>query len=136
LNPVLHVVATLVLAPYVALAIVFLAFGHATSRGSLFGFLDTLLQHALWIFPWGIIGFAVAILGIAALGVIKSTRAFAAALLCALAVASPVILVVVSGSRLDVDAIVFLVPCVAVALFGAWRVREEHRIGHGLDPGT
>ena len=125
--PALHVLATLVLAPYVALAIVFLVFGHATSRGSLPGFFDTLLQHALWIIPWGIIGFGIAILALASLGVVRETRTFAAALLCALAVVSPVILVAVSGSRLDADAFIFLAPCVAVAIFGGWRVREERR---------
>ena len=51
--PALHVLATLLLAPYVALAILLLAFGHATSRGSLWGFLDAVLNHALWIIPWG-----------------------------------------------------------------------------------
>jgi hypothetical protein len=125
--PVLHVLATLLLAPYLALAILLLAFGHATSRGSLWGFLDAVLNHALWIIPWGVIGFAVAVVLVAGLGIGRRTRLLAAALLCALAVVSPVILVAVSGSRLDADAIVFLAPCIAVAIFGGWRVREERR---------
>jgi hypothetical protein len=124
---VLHVLATLLLAPYVALAIILLAFGHATSRGSLWGFIDALANHALWIIPWGIIGFVVGIVVVAGLGVARRTRVLAAALLCALAVASPIILVAVSGSRLDADAIVFLLPCIAVAIFGGWRVNEERR---------
>jgi len=126
--PALHVLAALLLAPYLALAIVFLVFGHATSRGSFLGFLDTLLQHAAWIIPWGILGFGVAMIALATLGIVRETRAFAAALLCALAIASPVILVAVSGSRMDADVIFFLLPCVAVAIFGAWRVKEERRI--------
>ena len=129
--PFLHVLATLLLAPYVALAILLLAFGYATSQGSLWGFIDALARQALWILPWGIIGFGIAVLALAGLGIARGTRTLAAALLCALAVASPIILVAVSGSRLDADAIVFLMPCVAVAIFGGWRVREERRIQHG-----
>ena len=127
--PALHVLATLLVAPYVALAILFLVIGHVTSRGSLWGFIDALLNHALWIVPWGIIGFAVGVIGISALGIIRETRAFAAALLCALAVAAPAVLVAISGSRLDADAILFLAPCAAVAIFGGWRLREELRHG-------
>jgi hypothetical protein len=129
--PVLHVFATLLLAPYVALAILLLAFGHAVSRGSFWAFIDAVANHTLWIIPWGIIGFGVAILGIAGLGIARRTRVFASALLCALAVVSPIALVAVSGSRLDADAIVFLAPCAAVAIFGGWRVREERRARHG-----
>jgi hypothetical protein len=128
---VLHVLGTLLVAPYVALAIILLAFGHATSRGSLWGFIDALANHVAWMIPWGILGFGVGIIVVAGLGMARRTRAFAAALLCALAVASPVILVVVSGSRLDEDAIVFLAPCVAVAIFAGWRVRQEHGARHG-----
>ena len=129
--PVLHVLATLLLAPYLALAILLLAFGHATSRGSLWGFLDALLNHVLWIIPWGVIGLAVAVVVIAGLGIARRTRLFAAALLCALAAVSPIILVAVSGSRLDAEAIIFLAPCIAVAAFGGWRVREERRARPG-----
>ena len=131
MRAVLHVVATLLLAPYVALAIVLAVFGHATSRGSLWGFIDTLANHVNWIIPWGILGFGVAIVVIAGLGIARRTRAFAAALLCALAVASPVVIVAVSGSRLDAEAILFLAPCIVVAIFGGWRVREEYRARHG-----
>jgi hypothetical protein len=129
--PILHVLATLLIAPYVALAIVLLAFGHATSQGSLWGFIDTLFLHVMWILPWGMLGFGAGILVLAGLGIKHSTRTLAAALLCALAIASPVILVVVSGSRLDEGAIIFLMPCIAAAIFGAWRVSEERRIQHG-----
>jgi hypothetical protein len=129
--PFLHVLATLVVAPYVALAILLLAFGHATSQGSLWGFIDTLARHVHWMIPWGIIGFAIGVLVLAGLGVARSHRVLASALLCALAVASPLILVAVSGSRLDFDAVFFLAPCIAVAIFGGWRVREERRLQHG-----
>ena len=132
--PALHVLATLLLAPYVALAILLLAFGHATSRGSLWGFLDAVLNHALWIIPWGVIGFVVAVLAIAGLGIARRTRVFASALLCALAVVSPIVLVAVTGSRLDAERIIFLAPCIAVAIFGGWRVRAERRVRHGGQP--
>ena len=129
--PILHVLATLLIAPYAALAIVLLVFGHATAQRSLWGFIDTLFLHAAWIIPWGILGFGTGILVLAGLGIKRSTRTLASALLCALAIASPVILVVVSGSRLDEGAIVFLMPCIVVAMFSTWRVREERRIQHG-----
>jgi len=128
--PILHVLATLLIAPYVALAIILLAFGHATAQGSLWGFIDTLARHVAWILPWGILGFAAGILVLSGLGIRRRTRTLASALLCAFAIASPVILVVVSGSRLDAGAILFLMPCIAAAAFGAWRVREERRIQH------
>jgi hypothetical protein len=128
--PILHVLATLLIAPYVALAIILLAFGPRDGPGFAVGLhrhtgpprgVDPPMGHHRLCSrdPRPLRARHQA-----------AHRTLASALLCALAIASPVILVVVSGSRLDAGAILFLMPCIAAAAFGAWRVREERRLQH------
>jgi hypothetical protein len=52
----MHLLCTLVLLPYLALAAWFLILGDAIAGGSLASFLATLLSHALWLMPWGLLG--------------------------------------------------------------------------------
>ena len=94
----LHVLATLVVVPYVILAIGFLLLGHAIASGSLLSFFDRLLNHFLWIVPWGLIGFACAMMLVAIIGVIPGFRRIGALCLFALAGASLAIILNV-GSR-------------------------------------
>jgi len=120
MRAVFHLVGVVVLLPYLALASAFLILGHAIASGSLLGILDRLLNHALWIVPWGIIGAAVVIVAVALLGVIPGTRLIGAACLGALAAASLVVILVIGSSPIDVGQALFLVPCAAVLVFAAW----------------
>ena len=58
----MHLLCTLVLLPYLALAAWFLIIGDVAAAGSLASVLMTLLSHALWLMPWGLLGIAAGIL--------------------------------------------------------------------------
>ena len=121
----LHVVATLALVPYLVLAAAFLILGHTIGAGSPWNMLDTLLAHALWIVPWGAIGFAVVILTIAVLGTRASTRRLGAFLVALLAAGALVVLVALGSGPLDAGQVLFLVPCLAALACAAWLVHAE-----------
>ena len=81
MRSVLHVLATITLAPYFLLAAGFVLLGQAISSGSLWSFLDTLLMQATWLIPWGMIGLAASFLILAALGLHSRSRWIAGVLL-------------------------------------------------------
>lgn len=117
----LHLLATLVLVPYVLLASAFALFSRAIARGTPLGFLDAILTYALWLIPWGALAFIAGTVALAVCGMIERTRRAAGAVLCVLAVASAVAIPTLASSPPDADTVLFLGPCVAVAIFGAWR---------------
>jgi hypothetical protein len=116
----LHVVATLALVPYLLLAAAFLLLGHTIAAGSLWSALDRLLAHALWIVPWGALGFAVIVLTVAIVGAYPPTRRLGGALLAALAAGALVVLVTLNSGPLEAGQVVFLVPCALALAYGAW----------------
>ena len=117
----LHVLATVVLLPYVALAAAFLLLGNVIAGGSLLSMLGRLLAHATWIIPWGIIGAACAIVAIALLGIIPGYHRLGGLVLGVLAVSSLLAIVFMTGRpAMDASQLLFLSPCVAVLGFGAW----------------
>ena len=122
---ILHVLATLVVIPYAVLAGGFLALGHAIGEGSILGFFSRLLDQALWLMPWGIIGFGVGFLVLAALGLIGRLRWVAGLLLSMVALFSLLVIVGKSTSPVTVDEAVFLLPCIASFIFGGWTFAAE-----------
>lgn len=114
-----HLLATVTVTPYVVLALAFVLFGRAVASGSWLGFFDTLITQASWVIPWGAIVFA---LLTCALGVVgfTSMRWLGGIVLCVLADISLAVLLVMPDSAIDADALVVLLPCAAVALFGGW----------------
>ena len=116
----LHVLATLVTVPYLLLAAAFGIGGHAICAGSLWGALDTLLAHFLWIVPWGAIGFAVLLIAVAVLGAYLPTRRLGGLLLALLAGVALVVIVVLGSGPLEGGQLLFLVPCALALAYGAW----------------
>ena len=116
----LHVLATLVAVPYLLLASAFLILGQAIGAGSMWDVLDLLLAHALWIIPWGAIGFVVVIATVAVLGAYAPTRTLGGILLAVLAAGALVVLVTLNSGPLEAGQVVFLVPCVASLACGLW----------------
>ena len=116
----LHVLATLVTVPYLLLAAAFGIGGHAIGAGSLWGALDTLLAHFLWIVPWGAIGFAVLLIAVAVLGAYLPTRRLGGLLLALLAGVALVVIVVLGSGPLEGRQLLFLVPCALALAYGAW----------------
>ena len=122
----LHVVATVVLIPYLVLAAGFLILGHAISRGSWLAFFDTLIMHAAWLVPWGILASGAAMTIIAILGLTR-LRGLGALCLGVLAADSLAVILIVDRSRIDAGALLFLLPCGLVLLFGLWAGWAERR---------
>lgn len=121
----LHVVATLAVIPYLLLAAAFLVGGHAIAAGSLWDALDTLLAHALWIVPWGAIGFVVVMITVAVVGAYPPTRRLGGLMLAGLAAGALVVLVTLGSGPLDAGQLAFLVPCALALAWGAWLARNE-----------
>lgn len=124
---ILHLIATLVLLPYVALAGAFVLLGSAIAGGSLGAMLRILLAEALWLFPWGFLGCAAAIVVLIALGVGERLRWLGAACLFGLAAASLVVILALPADLPDVGQVVFLLPCAAVLAFSGWLAASEWR---------
>jgi len=116
----LHVLATIVVLPYLVLACGFLILGHAISSGSLLSFFGTLLAHAVWIIPWGLIGFACAMVLVAALGIMPRFRWIGALCLCLFAAAALAVIIFITPSRVGWSELLFLLPCMFVLMFSAW----------------
>ena len=116
----LHVLGTLVLIPYLLLAIAFVLLGQAIASGSLFSIFGTLLSQALWILPWGILGFVGGICIVLALGLSARFRWLGGLCLCVLAAGCLAVLVLGSSSRIGFGELVFLLPCAMVLVYGMW----------------
>jgi hypothetical protein len=90
---------------------------------------ERLLLQATWLVPWGIIGFAILVLALAALGLHARSRWIAGFILCLVACVSVAIIGLMSTSAMSVGELLFLLPCVVVAIFGAWLAVVERRGG-------
>ncbi len=123
----LHVLGTIVLVPYVALAIGFALLGQAISGASLGDFLGTLLAQFLWLVPWGFIGLTLAIVLLALLGLSTRLRWLGGLCQCLIAASSIATLIVVTTSPIGVPELLFLLPCLVVLVFGAWLAVVEWR---------
>jgi hypothetical protein len=129
---VLHVLATAVLVPYLVLAAGFVLLGHTIAGGSLLAFFDRLLMHFTWLVPWGIIGFGVVLFALATLGLFARFRVMAGLVLCLTASTSTIIILVLTSATVGLGEVLFLLPCLAVATFGAWlAVSERHGRARG-----
>ena len=124
MRAVLHVLATIALLPYLILASGFLILGHALSGGSLLSFFGTLLAHAVWIIPWGLIGFACAIILVAVLGIVPRFRRLGAVCLSLLAAASLAAIIFMTSSHVGWPELLFLLPCILVLIFGGWSITQ------------
>jgi hypothetical protein len=124
----LHLLCTITLLPYLLLAAWFLILGDAIAGGSLASFLATLLSHALWLMPWGLLGIAAGIIGLATLGMIESLRWLGG--LCLFALAGACLFIVIAGnpSAIGPGELLFLLPCFAILIFGGWLAVAELRV--------
>ena len=117
-----HILATLVVAPYVALAVGFLLLGHAISRGTAGGtggFLLALLDIFIWMVPWGVLVLVTSLLLVGAMYFSRGTRVAASAALVGISFATLAVLVAVPTGWPDAGQIVFMLPCAAAGVVGA-----------------
>lgn len=117
---VLHLAATIVLLPYIALAGWFLILGEVIASGSLWAIFDTLVERVAWLIPWGLLGIVAGIVLVAALGFIMTLRWLGGLCLFMLAACCLLIVLTRSASTIGVGEALFLLPCVAVLVVGGW----------------
>lgn len=122
-----HVLATIVAVPYVLLATGFLLLGQLINSGSIVAFFDTLITQFAWVMPWGILGFALALLLLATLGLFPQTR-WLAGLLLGLLAGSSLLVIVFFDRALDAGKFLFLLPGLLVVFFAAWLAFSEWRL--------
>ena len=121
----LHVLATLALLPYVLLATAFVLLEQAIGDGTLSALLATLLAQVLWLVPWGLLGFLIGTALLAALGLHPASRWVGGLVLCVLALAAIAVVTVKPTAPVEVEDLIFLLPCLLVAVYGAWTVIAE-----------
>jgi len=130
----LHLLCSIVLLPYLLLAAWFLILGDAIASGSLLSFFGTLLAHAVWLMPWGILGFGCGFLILCVIGVSDRLRWLGAA--CLFVLAGGCLLVI---GQIDAvtsfGQILFLLPCLGVLGCGAWLLAAELRSRQPLPAG-
>ena len=125
MRAVLHVLATIVLLPYLLLAAAFVLLEQAIGDGTLGALLKTLFVQLTWLVPWGVLGFLVLVVILVALGLHPASRWLAGLVLCLAAVASIAIVIVKPAAPLDMGGLIFLSPCMLVAAYGAWMAIDE-----------
>lgn len=127
MRAVLHLLATLVVVPYLALAGAFVLLGRIIAAGSLPSIILALLEQALWLIPWGLLGVLVILIVLIALGFSERLRWLGAFCLFAIAAACIVVIALLESGSMDRGQLLFLLPCFAVAAFAAWLSIVEWR---------
>lgn len=124
MNPLLHLLATAIVVPYAALALLFLIVGRVAASKGLWDIIDTVVTIASWVIPWGVIAFVVVFASIGVMGFFEQARLAAAAALLALGAASLGVLLFYRAGSIGVDEVVFLTPAIAAALASAWQLHR------------
>jgi hypothetical protein len=120
ISGVLHGLGCILVLPYVALALQFLFIGDLARSKGLFAILETALNHLNGFLLWGIYGLPLLWLALVAMGFVPTLRRAGSLALALLALSSGLVIVTLSSTPPQADALVFLLPCLAVGGGSAW----------------
>ena len=123
MHALIHLLASILVVPYLALAGFFLLIGEvARTKGlvALVALLDVSLEHALWILGWGIYLLPLLWLILAASGAVPRFQRAAALVLGLLASGSLVTIVTLESSPIELGHVLFLGPCLGVVAVSIW----------------
>jgi hypothetical protein len=123
----IYLLLTLALLPYLLLAAAFLLLGHAISGGTLGSLLTALLTIALWLLSWGLLASATALGAVLALAASDRWRWVGCAALCLAAAGSLATIVVMPDAAPDAGQLLFLAPCLLIAIGSTWLGVAEFR---------
>jgi hypothetical protein len=84
-----------------------------------------LFTDALWVLQWGIYAAGAGVVALTLLGIVPRYRWLGALCLAVLATASALSIAIVPRRTFGLWEWLYLVPCIAVLLFGLWRFRME-----------
>ncbi len=120
---ILHLLATLVVAPYAVLALGFVLVGRVASTQGLWNIVDLVFGQMLGLLSWGVYLFAAVLLAVAAAGFIAPLRLVGAGALVLLAALSLAILLFWRTAPVAGGELLFMLPCAVALGFGAWQLR-------------
>ena len=120
MHALIHLLASILVVPYLALAGLFLLIGEVARTKNLFALLDVALEHALWILGWGIYLLPLLWLVLAASGAVPQFQKAAALVLGLLASSSFAAIVTLESSPIELGQVLFLAPCLGVVAGSIW----------------
>ena len=121
----LHVASTLVLVPYVALALAFALLRDAIAAGSFLAMFLRAVDQFTWLFPWGLLAIVAGLAGVATMGLIARIRWLGGACVAVIGVGCLLVILLLPGTTPGAGELAFLVPCMAATGFGAWLARAK-----------
>jgi hypothetical protein len=125
LRGALHVAATLVLVPYVALALAFALLRDAIAAGSLPAMFLRAVDQFTWLFPWGILAIVAGLAGVAAMGLIGRLRWLGGACVAMIGTGCLLGILLLPTAAPGVGELAFLAPCMAATGLGTWLARAK-----------
>lgn len=120
MNAFLHTLGTTVVLPYMFLATVFLIIRDVAISRGMFAMIDVALNHANWIFRWGIFGLPVFLVVLIVAGFLPSFQRISAVVLFLIALGSLSVICTPHSTRIGLEEVVFLLPCLGVVGLSAW----------------
>ena len=120
MHAILHTIGSVVVVPYVALALFFLFVNRAAEVKGPKELIAFLWESTDRIFGWGIYLTPLLWLGLVATGFIPIFQKTGALSLCLLSILSALVIVTLSSNRIELGSILSLLPFVTVAAMSAW----------------
>ena len=120
MRALIHLLASILVVPYLALAGWFLLIGEVARTKGLVALLDVALGHALWILGWGIYLLPPLWCVLAASGAVPRLQKAAALILGFLAAFSLVVIVTLQSSPIELGQVLFLGPCLGIVAVSIW----------------
>ncbi|MCC7336708.1 MAG: hypothetical protein IT422_16580 [Pirellulaceae bacterium] len=120
MHALLHTVGAIVVVPYVALALFFLFIGQAARAKGMIALIEILWNNFFFYFTKGMFVAPVLWVCLVAMGFVPILQRTGSLCLSLLAVASFLVVVNLSSTRIELGELIFLIPCIAVAATSAW----------------
>jgi hypothetical protein len=127
MRALLQSMAVLVVLPYALLAALFLLIGEAARTHGLLELIDVALAHANWILQWGMYVFAFLYLILLVVAFVPRLRRGGALCLSFVAAGSLLVICTLHSTAIDFGQFLFLLPCFAAAILGAWLFARDGR---------
>jgi|GEM_PF-3012902 len=120
MQALLHTVGAVVVVPYVALALLFVFIGQLAQAKDPLEMINIVWSNIDWYLGWWIFVAPILWVGLVAAGFVPQLQRAGSLCLCLLAVASVLVVICLSSTRVGLGEILFLLPCIAVAATSAW----------------
>jgi hypothetical protein len=120
MHALLHAVCAVIAVPYVALALFFIFVGQAARAKGVLAVVEVVWNNFYFYFTKGMFIAPLLWGGLVAIGFIPTLQRTASVCLGLLALASLLVIILLSSARLAIGELLFLIPCVVVVATSAW----------------